>query len=101
VADLIVAVEFFLVPTLTFRLFFAFVVLRHHRRQLLHGNVTDHPTALWTARQIGEALPDNTAPRYLLRDRDGTYGDEFARRLKRSGSARSSPPRVRPGRTHS
>jgi putative transposase len=81
----IVAVDFFLVPTLTFRLFFVFVVLRHDRRELLHVNVTDHPTAAWTARQIVEAFPDDTAPRYLLRDRDGSYGDEFAKRVKRLG----------------
>ena len=54
----IVAVDFFLVPTLTFRLLFVFVVLRHDRRELLHVNVTDHPTAVWTARQIIEAFPD-------------------------------------------
>jgi hypothetical protein len=65
----LVAVDFFLVPTLTYRLLFAFVVLRHDRRELLHLNVTDHPTAVWTARQIVEAFPNETAPRYLLRDR--------------------------------
>jgi putative transposase len=73
------------VPTLTFRLLFVFVVLRHHRRELIHVNVTDHPTALWTARQIVEAFPDDTAPRYLLRDRDGTYGEEFVRQVMRLG----------------
>jgi transposase InsO family protein len=78
-------VDFSLVLTLTFRLFFVFVVLRHDRRELIHFNITDHPTALWTARQIIEAFPDDTAPRYLLRDRDGTYGDEFARRVQRLG----------------
>ena len=66
----IVAIDFFVVPTLTFRLLFVFVVLRHDRRELLHLNVTDHPTAVWTARQIIEAFPEETAPRYLLRDRD-------------------------------
>ena len=60
----IVAVDFFLVPTLAFRLLFVFVVLRHDRRELLHLNVTDHPTAVWTARQIVEAFPDESAPRY-------------------------------------
>ena len=64
------AIDFFLVPTLTFRLLFVFVVLRHHRRELVHISVTDHPTAAWTARQIVEAFPDETAPTYLLRDRD-------------------------------
>jgi putative transposase len=75
----IVAVDFFLVPTLTFRLLFAFVVLRHGRRELIHVNVTDHPTAAWTARQIVEAFPEETAPTYLLRDRDAIYGEAFAR----------------------
>jgi putative transposase len=65
-----VAVDFFVVPTLTFRLLFVFVVLRHDRRELLHLNVTDHATAVWTAQQIVEAFPEDTAPAYLLRDRD-------------------------------
>src|SRR5215831_16036747 len=81
----LVAIDFFVVPTLTFRLLFAFVVLRHHRRELVHFNVTDHPTAAWTARQLVEAFPDDTAPTYLLRDRDGVYGDDFARRVKGMG----------------
>ena len=71
----IVAVDFFLVPALTYRLLFAFVVLHHHRRELLHLHVTDQPTAVWTARQILEAFPNETAPRYLLRDRDAIYGE--------------------------
>jgi len=73
----IVAVDFFLVPTLTFRLLFAFVVLRHDRRELLHVHVTDHPSAVWTARQIIETFPEETAPKYLLRDRDAIYGEAF------------------------
>jgi putative transposase len=81
----IVAVDFFLVPTLTFRLLFVFVVLRHDRRELVHLNVTDHPTAAWTARQIIEAFPDDSAPRFLLRDRDAIYGEEFTRRVKSIG----------------
>src|SRR5512132_3986513 len=62
----IVAVDFFLVPTLTFRLLFVFVVLRHERRELIYVNVTDHPTARWAARQLIEAFPEETAPKYLL-----------------------------------
>ena len=81
----IVAVDFFLVPTLTFRLLFVFVVLRHERRELLHINVTDHPSAVWTAQQIIAAFPDDSAPKFLLRDRDAIYGEEFARRVKRMG----------------
>jgi putative transposase len=96
----LVAIDFFVVPTITFRLLFVFVVLRHHRRELLHLNVTDHPTAVWTAQQIIEAFPDDSAPRFLLRDRDAIYGEEFARRIKRGwGSTRSASPRARPGRT--
>jgi putative transposase len=81
----IAAVDFFLVPTLTFRLLFVFVVLRHDRRELLHLNVTDHPTAVWTTQQIIEAFPEDSAPRFLLRDRDAIYGEGFARRVKRMG----------------
>jgi putative transposase len=80
-----VGVDFFLIPTLTFRLLFVFVVLRHERRELLQLNVTDHPTAVWTAQRIVEAFPDDTAPTYLLRDRDGVYGEPFARRVERLG----------------
>jgi putative transposase len=80
-----VAVDFFLVPTLAFRLLFVFVVLRHDRRELLHVNVTDHPTATWTARQIVEAFPDDSAPRFLLRDRDAIYGEAFGRRVQDMG----------------
>jgi putative transposase len=60
-------------------------MLRHERRELLHLNVTDHPTATWTARQLVEAFPDDSAPRFLLRDRDAIYGEEFARRVKSMG----------------
>ena len=81
----IVAIDFFIVPTLTFRLLFAFIVLRHDRRELVHLNVTDHPTAVWTAHQIVEAFPEDSAPRYLLRDRDAIYGDVFSRRVDRMG----------------
>jgi putative transposase len=81
----LVAIDFFVVPTVTFHLLFVFVVLRHHRRELLHLNVTDHPTAVWTARQLVEAFPDDTAPTYLLRDRDGVYGDEFVRQVQAMG----------------
>jgi putative transposase len=81
----IVGVDFFLVPILTLRLLFVFVVLRHERRELLHINVTDHPSAVWTAQQIIEAFPDDSAPKFLLRDRDAIYGEEFARRVRRMG----------------
>ena len=71
----------FTVPTATFRVLFVFVVLAHNRRRVIHFNVTGHPTAAWTAQQIVEAFPEETAPRFLLRDRDQIYGDEFRRRV--------------------
>src|SRR5439155_9503527 len=77
----IAAIDFFVVPTLTFRLLFGFIVLRHDRRELVHINVTDHPTAAWTARQVVHAFPYDSAPGYLLRDRDATYGGGFTRRI--------------------
>jgi hypothetical protein len=65
------ACDFFVVPTVTFRLLYCFVVLAHERRYILHFNVTFHPSAEWTAQQIIEAFPaDGTEPKYLLRDRD-------------------------------
>ena len=72
----LVSIDFFVVPTVTFRVLFVFVVLANDRRQILHVNVTGHPTAAWTAQQMRNAFPWDTAPRFLLRDRDGTYGDE-------------------------
>ena len=76
------SIDFFTVPTATFRILYAFIVLSHDRRKILHFNVTAHPTAHWTAQQIVEAFPFDTAPRYLLRDRDGIYGETVQRRIK-------------------
>ena len=86
VADL-VSVDFFVVPTVTFRVLYVFVVLLHYRRKVVHFNVTDSPTAAWTAQQIIEAFPHDSAPRFLLRDRDSIYGGEFRRRVKSIGIA--------------
>jgi len=77
----LVSIDFFTVPSATFWILFVFVVLAHDRRRVLHFNVTEHPSAVWTARQIVEAFPWDTAPRYLLRDRDAVYGTHFRRRL--------------------
>jgi hypothetical protein len=84
----IVAVDFFVVPTLTFHVLFGFLILRHHRRELIQINVTDHPTAAWAAQQLVESFPDETAPTYLLRDRDAIYGDVFVRAGERPGDER-------------
>jgi putative transposase len=80
-ADQIAAVDFFTIPTINFRVLYCFIVLLHGRRKIVHFNVTAHPTAEWTAQQIIEAFPDDTAPRYLLRDRDSIYGEEFRSRV--------------------
>ena len=81
----LVSVDFFTVPTVTFKVLFVFVVLAHERRRVVHFNITDTPTAQWTAQQLVEAFPWETAPRYLLRDRDGVYGVEFSSRVKGMG----------------
>jgi putative transposase len=80
-----VSIDFFTVPTVRLRVLFVLVVLAHHRRRVLHFNVTEHPTATWTAQQIVEAFPEDTAPSYLLRDRDSVYGDSFQHRVKGMG----------------
>lgn len=72
-----VSIDFFTVPTVTFRVLFVLVVLSHDRRKVVHFNVTEHPTAEWTAQQIREAFPEDGAPKYLLRDRDQIYGENF------------------------
>src|SRR5215813_5959529 len=81
----LVSIDFFTVPTAQLRILFVLVVLAHHRRPVLHFNVTEHPTAIWTAQQIVDAFPEDSAPRYLVRDRDRTYGHAFRRRVKGMG----------------
>jgi len=81
----LVSVDFFTVPTVMFNVLFVFVVLAHDRRRVVHVNVTDAPTAQWTAQQLVEAFPWDTAPRYLLRDRDAVYGIVFSSRVQTLG----------------
>ena len=84
-ADCIAGIDFFTVPTATFRILYVFIVLSHDRRHIVHFNVTAHPTAQWTAQQLFEAFPFDFAPRYLLRDRDAIYGDMVQRRINSLG----------------
>ena len=84
VRDLL-SIDFFVVPTVRFRVLFVLLVLAHHRRRVVHFNVTEHPSTTWTAQQIVEGFPWNEAPRYLLRDRDGVYGAELRTRIKNMG----------------
>jgi transposase InsO family protein len=72
-ASQIMAADFFVVPTATYRLLFVLVMLAHERRRLAHVAVTAHPTAAWTAQQLREAFPDNNVPRFLLHDRDSVF----------------------------
>jgi putative transposase len=92
----LVSLDFFTVPTVTGRVLFVLVLLAHHRRRIVHLRITEHPTAAWTAQQIVEAFPDESAPRWLLRDRDAIYGNSFRGRVAGMGiheviSAPSSP----------
>ena len=64
---------------------FVFVVLAHQRRRAIHLNVTAHPTGEWTAQQIAEAFPWDSAPRYLLHERDSVYGASFQQRVREIG----------------
>ena len=81
----IVACDFFIVPTVNFRVLFVFIMLAHDRRRIVHFHVTEHPTTQWTAQQIVEAFPWDETPRYLLRDRDRIYGESFQQRVKNMG----------------
>jgi putative transposase len=81
----LVSVDFFTVPTIRFQILYVFLVLAHERRRILHFAVTRHPTAEWTAQQLREAFPWDTAPRFLLRDRDRIFGYEFVGQLKIMG----------------
>jgi transposase InsO family protein len=77
----LVAIDFAVVPTVLGQVLFVFVVLSLGRRRVLHVNVTAHPTASWTAQQMVEAFPWTPTARYVIRDRDGIYGDRFRRRM--------------------
>jgi hypothetical protein len=72
-----IATDFFVVPTVTYKILFVFVILAHERRRVVHFNITEHPTAQWTAQQVVEAFPWDEVPRYLLLDRDRIYGGSF------------------------
>ena len=79
------SMDFFTVPTATFRILFVFLVLSHDRRRVVHFNVTEHPTEAWTAQQIREAFPWDQAPRYVIRDRDAIFGKELVATTKGMG----------------
>ena len=77
-----ISIDFLVVPTVGFRMLYVLVILIDHRRKVVHFNVTAHPTAHWTGQQIIEAFPFDSAPKHLIRDRDGIYGSQFRKRVK-------------------
>jgi putative transposase len=81
----LVALDFFIVPTVTHKVLFVLLILAHKRRRLVHVNITAHPTAAWTAQQVIDAFPWDEVPRYLLRDRDCIYGAAFRQRVRHMG----------------
>jgi hypothetical protein len=82
----LVSVDSLTVPTIRFQIMYVFPVLAHDRRRILHCGVTAHPTAEWTARQLRDAFPWDTAPRYLLCDPDRIFGDDFVEQVKARGA---------------
>ena len=84
-ADGIASMDLFVVPTLSFRLLYGLLILKHGRRQMLWLGVTAHPTAEWIARQLTEACGWEWTPRYIVRDRNSVYGEVFTRRLRAMG----------------
>ena len=81
----VVSIDFFVVPTATFRVLYVFLVLEHERRCIVHFNVTEGPSARWTGQRLVNAFPYDSAPRYLIRDRDKVYGSAFVRRVRAMG----------------
>jgi len=81
----LVSIDFFVVPTATFRILYVFLVLAHDRRCIVHFNVTEGPSARWTGQQLINAFPYDSAPKYLIRDRDKIYGTDFGRPVRAMG----------------
>ena len=98
-ADGIASIDLFVVPTIAFEQLFAFLVLGHGRRQLLWFAVAKNSTAGWLARQITEAFPWNSAPKYLIRDNDRAFGGTFKARIRAMGIRDRPTSSARPGRT--
>jgi hypothetical protein len=84
-AEGIAAIDLFVVASASFQLLYVMIILAHGRRKIMRTAVTEHPTAVWLSRQITEAFPWDTAPRYLLHDRDASYGSYFRNRVEAMG----------------
>jgi putative transposase len=84
--EAIAAMDFFTVPTATFRVLDCFFVISHGRRRILHFNATEHPTSQWIVQQLREVFPEDSAPKYLILDRDGKFNGDVVRVLEGLGS---------------
>jgi transposase InsO family protein len=80
--EVITAMDFFTVPTLTFGILYCFFVIAHNRRRILHFNTTRHPTSAWVAQQLCETYPYDSAPRYLIFDRGANFDEEVVEMIK-------------------
>ncbi|MFZ0679444.1 integrase core domain-containing protein [Candidatus Binatus sp.] len=84
-AEGIAAIDMFVVASASFRLLYVMIILAHDRRKIMRTAVTEHPSEAWLSRQVTEAFPWDTAPHYLLRDRDASYGAYFRKRIEVMG----------------
>jgi transposase InsO family protein len=84
-AQAIVACDFCVVVTATFRLLYVFVIMEHATRRILHVNVTAHPTAQWTLQQLREAIPSDHMYRFIIHDRDSIFSQHLDRNIRNLG----------------
>jgi len=84
-STVIAAIDLFVLPTIAFQILYCLVIVRHGRRLWVSFGVTANPTAEWISRQVTEAFPWDHAPRYLIRDRDTSYGPVFLQRILAMG----------------
>ena len=84
--DGIAAMDFFTVPTASLRLLYVLFVIEHARREIVHFNVTFHPTSAWVIQQLRESFPFDTAPKYLIFDRDSIFSAAVVRFVKAIGT---------------
>lgn len=81
----IISMDFFSVPTINLKLLHVLVIMEHHRRKVIHFNVTEHPTSIWTAQQMRNALYEDNSYKYMIRDRDCKFGKYFGRKISGIG----------------